>query len=154
MPETPLPNPADHAEDFSRRYANDLDVAAGQVLLDLGIDPDRIGANDPDDGFRHKVFHPSERNCGGITPDGRITLDSGIMNPETMDAPYGKQAGDYWRTGMRLRDRMQAVGAHEYEEYLGGHHEEALRRGPDTALPVSERAREMLRKMRDGWRRS
>ena len=29
----------------------------------------------------------------------------------------------------------------------------ALKRGPDTPLPVSEPAREMLRKMRDGWKR-
>ena len=57
-----------------------------------------------------------------------------------MDAPYGKEAGDYWRSKMRLRDRMQAAGAHEYEEHEGGSHEAALERGPDTALPVSEPA--------------
>ena len=41
---------------------------------------------------------------------------------------------------------------HAYEEHKGGSHAAALERGPDTALPVSEPAREMLRQMRDGWR--
>ncbi len=49
MPEKPPPDPADHAEDFSRRYAQELDIAAGQVLTDLGIDPKRLGATDPED---------------------------------------------------------------------------------------------------------
>ncbi len=74
------------------------------------------------------------------------------MNPDAMDAPYGKDAGDFWRSKMRMRDRMQAAGVHEYEEHEGGSHEAALACGPDTALPVSEPAREMLRKMRDGWK--
>jgi hypothetical protein len=47
---------------------------------------------------------------------------------------------------------MQAAGAHEFEEHEGGSHEEALRRGPDTDLPISEPVREMLRRMQDGWR--
>lgn len=118
--------------------------------MDLGIDPNRLGATDPEDLTR-KTFHPGERTVGGLTPDGRITLDSGVMNPDVMDAPYGKEAGDFWRK-MRLRERMQAAGVHEYEEYEGGNHEAALNRGPATELPVSEPAREMLRKMRNGWR--
>jgi hypothetical protein len=141
---------ADHAEDFSRRYAEELDIAAGEVLMGLGIDPTRLGGTDPED-LSYKTFHPAERTVGGISPDGRITLDSGVMNPEAMDEPYGLEAGTYWRK-MRLGDRMQAAGAHEYEEYEGGSHLESLRRGPNTALEVSEPAREMLRKMRDGWR--
>jgi len=152
MPDKPPSEPADHAEDFSRRHAEELDIVAGQVMMDLGIDPKRLGATDPED-LTYKTFHAGERTCGSLTPEGRITLDSGVMNPEAMDAPYGQEAGDFWRSKMRLRDRMQAAGAHEYEEYKGGNHEAALKRGPDTALPVSEPAREMLRKMRDGWRR-
>jgi len=146
----PPPDPADHAEDFSRRYAVELDIAAGETLVDLGIDPNRLAALDPED-LQRKTFLPGERTVGSLGPGGTITLDSGVMNPDAMDAPYGKEAGDYWRK-LRLRDRMQAAGAHEYEEHEGGTHEQALRRGPDTLLPVSAEAREMLRKMRDGWR--
>jgi len=28
-----------------------------------------------------------------VTPDGRITLDSGILNPELLDKNYGQEAG-------------------------------------------------------------
>lgn len=149
MTGTPPGDPADHAEDFSRRYAQESDIAAGDTLMGIGIAPKRLGATDPEDLVR-QTFHPAERSRGAITPDGRIKLDSGIMNPDAMDAPYGKEAGDYWRK-MRLLDRMQAVGAHECEEHEGGSDDEALKRGPDTSLPVSEPAREMLRRMRDGW---
>ena len=30
-----FPDPADRADEFSRRYAEDLDLAEGQVILDL-----------------------------------------------------------------------------------------------------------------------
>jgi hypothetical protein len=119
--------------------------------MEMGIDPKRLAALDPED-LQRKTFHPGERTVGSLSPGGVITLDSGIMNPEAMDAPYGEEAGGCWRR-LRLRDRMQAAGAHEYEEHEGGGHEEALRRGPDTGLKISEPAREMLRKMRDGWGR-
>ena len=59
MAEQPPIDPGDHAEDFSRRYDEDMDIAAGHVLLDLGIDPNRIGANDPDDDFKHKLSTPA-----------------------------------------------------------------------------------------------
>ena len=52
-----------------------------------------------------------------------------------------------------MRDRIQAAGVHEYEEHEGGNHEAGLKCGADTTLPVSEPARAMLRKMRDGWRK-
>jgi hypothetical protein len=151
MPAKPPEDPADHAEDFSRRYAQELDIAAGDTLTEIGIPPSRLGGTDPED-LEYKTFHPAERDCGGLSPDGRITLDSGVMNPNVMDAPYGKEAGEFWRSNMRLRERMQAAGAHEYEEFEGGDHEAALKRGPETPLRISEAAREMLRKMRDGWR--
>src|SRR5581483_10452245 len=108
MPDAPPPDPADHAEDFARRYARELDIAAGQVLMELGIDPDRLAALDPEDLVR-KTFHPGERTCGSLGPGGVITLDSGIMNPEAMDGPYGREAGEHWRR-LRLRDRIQAAG--------------------------------------------
>src|SRR4051812_38983722 len=37
MPGTPPPDPADHAQDFSERYTEDLDVVAGQAMIDLGV---------------------------------------------------------------------------------------------------------------------
>jgi hypothetical protein len=40
--------PADHSEDFSRRYAEDLDIVAGQAMMDIDIPKDKMGAGDPD----------------------------------------------------------------------------------------------------------
>lgn len=146
-------DPAMHALDFSRRYREDLDIATGQIMLDLGLDPKKeIGAKDPDYGFEYATFHPNEQTVGGVSPDGRITIDSGIMNPEAMDAPYGEEAGNYWRR-MRLPDRIKAIVAHEYEEHQGGDHEASLKNAPDTKLSVGEEVREMLRKMERGWHR-
>ena len=44
MLETPPPDPADHAEDFSGRYAEALDIAAGQVMLELGSADNEMGS--------------------------------------------------------------------------------------------------------------
>jgi hypothetical protein len=46
MTERPPSQPADHPEDFSRRYAEDLEIVAGQAMMDLGIADDRMGARD------------------------------------------------------------------------------------------------------------
>ena len=48
MTEKPPEDPAEHAEEFSRRYAEDLDIVAGQNMMDLGIPDDKMGARDPD----------------------------------------------------------------------------------------------------------
>jgi hypothetical protein len=46
MTEKPPTDLAEHAEDFSRRYAEDLDIVAGQTMMDLGIPDDKLGARD------------------------------------------------------------------------------------------------------------
>jgi hypothetical protein len=46
MTEKPPEDPADHAEDFSRRYSEDLDILAGQAMMDLGIPDKQMGARD------------------------------------------------------------------------------------------------------------
>jgi hypothetical protein len=35
---------------------------------------------------------------------------------------------------------------------MGGDHDAAVRVAPETALPISDRARAILREMRRGWR--
>ncbi len=59
MTDQPPLDPADHAENFSRRYAQELDIAAGEVLMDIGIDPKQLGATDPED-LQYKTFHPDD----------------------------------------------------------------------------------------------
>jgi hypothetical protein len=45
----------------------------------------------------------------------------------------------------RLRDRIDAIIAHEWEEDRLGSHEAALKAAPRTELPVSDGARRILR---------
>ena len=151
MTDRPPIDPADHAEDFGRRYAQDLDIASGQVMLDLGLSSHQMGARDPDRNSEHHTFFPAERSGGSISPTGQVTLDSAVMNPLALDGPYGEEAGAHWRKS-RLRDRMQAIIAHELAEHEHGYHELALIAAPDTAIPISHGARELLRRMVDGWK--
>jgi hypothetical protein len=47
---------------------------------------------------------------------------------------------------MRLKDRIDAIIAHEYEELrTGGNHARALKAAANTALPISDEARRLNR---------
>jgi hypothetical protein len=152
MREKPPSDPADHAEDFSHRYAQELDIVAGQAMMDLGIPDNRMGARDPDRRSEHHSFFPSERTGGGVSPAGQITLDSGLMNPDLMAATYDEETQKMWRR-TRIKDRAQAIIAHELAEHeYRGDHELALIAGPETELAISHAARELLKQMERGWR--
>ncbi len=95
---------------------------------------------------------PSERTGGGVSPVGQVTLDSGLMNPDLMSATYDEGTQSSWRR-TRIRDRAQAIIAHEIAEaQYKGDHELALIAAPETKLPISRAARELLRQMERGWR--
>ncbi len=150
MTDKPPPDPADHAQDIALRYARELEYLVSQRMLDLGVDPRQIGASDHQHGIRHAAFHPHYRTGGGVTPDGRINLDSGLLNPELL-AYLGGEAAKAWGES-RWRDRLDAAIAHEYEEAKGGSHEYAYEHAPDTELPIGEHSRRLLRAIRDGER--
>jgi hypothetical protein len=151
MPDTPPPDPADLAEDFAHRYTEDLEVELGQVMIDLGLTNDQMGARDPDRNREHHVFFPGDRTGGGISPAGQVTLDSGLMNPELLATNYDEATQETWKH-TRLKDRAQAIIAHELAEHeYHGDHELALIAGPETKLPISHAARELLRRMESGW---
>jgi hypothetical protein len=152
MPDKPPAGPADHAQDFARRYADELEIATGEVMLQLGLSNDEMGLRDPSRRLEHHTFFPSERTCGGVSPLGQINLDSGVMNPQVMDDIYGEACGKIWRK-TRLRDRLMAVIAHEKaEKEYGGDHELALIAAAETKLPISHAARVLLRAMEAGYK--
>ena len=82
--------------------------------MELGIDPLKIGVSDREHDIQHAAFLPHEADGGGNTPDGRLNLDSGILNPELFQR-LGPEASDAYAKA-RLRDRIDAGIAHEYEE--------------------------------------
>lgn len=152
MTEKPPEDAADHAEDFSWRYAPDLEIVAGQAMMDLGLTDFETGARDPDRDREHHCFFPADRTGGGISPAGQVTLDSGLMNPDLLAANYDAPAQPCWRR-TRIEDQAQAIIAHELEEYAhDGDHELALIAGPETARPISRAARDLLRAMESGWK--
>jgi hypothetical protein len=150
MPDKPPSDPAEHAQDFSRRYAQDLDIVAGQAMMDLGIPNDQMGDRDPERGSEPHSFFPGDREGGTVSIGGQITLDSGIMNPDLL-ADYDQDTRALWRR-TRIVDRAQAIIAHELAEHEYKDHELALIAGAETALPISHAARELLKQMERGWR--
>jgi hypothetical protein len=96
-------DPADHAEDFAHRYAEQLDWQAAIRMEELGIPNDCIGSDDLGHGLRGRAFNPYERTGGANAPGGRVNADSGILNPELLTEKYRGKAPKLWRKA-RLRD--------------------------------------------------
>jgi len=137
-------DPGLHATDFSHRYADLINFHVENRMMEFGIDPNRIGSSDIDYGIRHAAFHPQDTIGGSNGAGGRLTVDSGVFNPDLM---FGQHAEKVWPKA-RFRDRLDAIIAHEYEEAKGLSHVAALAHGPDTELPIREGARKLLRSMR------
>ena len=144
-------HPELHARDFAERYAEPMNYHVENRMMELGIDPAKIGVSDADHRIWHAAFIPHEVDGGGNTPDGRLNLDSGILNPDLFKRLGPKASDAYARA--RLRDRLDAGIAHEFEEAKGGSHEYAYEHAPNTALPIRAQARELARMIRDGERR-
>jgi hypothetical protein len=146
-PAEPIPpSAADHAEQFAFAWYDLLESITRKRLRDLGIPDHQIGALDHDFGLRLAAFHPKERTGGGISPGARINLNSGVFNPELLVPHPSPSVASIWAKA-RLRDRCDAVIAHEYHEGQGVSHAEAERRAAETALPITDGARRILRAM-------
>jgi len=143
-------DPAAHARDFAERYAEPMDYHVAQRMAELGII--EIGMPDRDAGIQWAAFHPHGRAGGGYAPDGRLIVDSGVFNLDLLGTHYGETASRLFGQS-RLRDRLDSIIAHEFEEHRNGmDHEAALKAAPTTDLPISDRAREICRAMVRGWR--
>ena len=146
-------DPAAHAFDFSHRYSEPMDYHVEQRMIELGVPAGRIGMPDGEAGILHAAFHPHGKMGGNIWADGRIVVDSGLFNTDFLRAVYGDEAAKLFEKS-RLRDRLDSIIAHEYEEHRGWmSHVEALKHAPTTELPISERAREICLAMLKGWNR-
>ena len=92
----------------------------------------------------------TSRTAAGIAWSA-ANLDSGIFNDDLMQ-PLGTRADRAWRRAS-VETRAMAVLAHEDIEGRGHTHEEAVEMAPDTALPITHAARELLRIIREEQRR-
>jgi len=140
-------NTADHAVQFAHRWADRLEFYVEGRMHSLGIPERQIGHGDPDHGIRWRVFFPYA-TTGGSVIGQRIGVNSGVLNPDLLAKPYGPRAATVWAKS-RLRDRIDAVIAHEQQEGLGLSHDETVRRAADTPLPITQGARRILRAITD-----
>jgi hypothetical protein len=148
MNERPPADPADHARDFALRWFDVLDRYAAERMERLGLPSEQIGPSDYEHGIPWCAFNPHEQEIGGVAPGGRITVDSGVLNPEQMEE-FGPAVSGAWAES-RLRDRIDAAVAHEFEEARGGTHEYAVEHAPTTELPITDQARRVLKAIAEG----
>jgi len=92
------------------------------------------------------VFFPDERIGGSVVLGGRIYVDSGVLNPELLAEHPEPAAADVWAKAT-LRNRIDAIIAHEMTESETRNHEAAEAQAPDTRLSITEGTRHILRAM-------
>ena len=134
-------DPAEHAVRSAREWRDVAESLARRRMRELGIPEEMIGASDPEHGIGRAAFMPHDREGGSITTG--ITVNSGCLNPDLL---RGKKGGRIWPKA-RLRDRIDAIIAHEWAESKHPSHEAALKAAAKTELAVTDGARRILRAM-------
>ena len=151
MADKPPTDPADHAEEFAHTWADRLEDYVEGRMHALDIPEAQVGSSDHERGVAWRTFFPDERDGGGVATGGRISVDSGVLNPDQLTKDYGEPAGKLWAQS-RLRDRIDAIIVHEESEARAGTHEEALALAPQTTRTIGEATRRILRAMERGWK--
>ena len=144
-------DPGLHARQFANDHADRFENLIEGRMHELGIPEKHMGLPDASRGLPWAVFHPNTGKGGGVVAD-HFAVDSGVLNPELLTSKYGSDVGKLWARS-RLRDRIDAVIVHEYEEAQGLHHDQVVERAPDTALPIGENARRILRAIAEAEKR-
>jgi hypothetical protein len=148
-PRKPDRRDAEGARAYAIENAVALDQWAALFMTKLGIE--NIGASDRQNNVEWRAFFPLEGDGGGNSPGERLNLDSGLFNDDLM-LPVGPRADKAWRRAS-VETRAMAVLPHEEIESRGHTHEEAVEMAPDTELPITHAARELLRIIREEQRR-
>ena len=107
---------------------------------ELGIPKHMNGEPDYERDGRWRAFNPRGMTGGNNTTG--VSVDSGVLNPDLLK---GQKGGRIWPK-MRLKDRIDAIISHEYEELMaGGDHAGAIRNAAKTGLAISDEARRLNR---------
>jgi hypothetical protein len=133
---------AAHASEIAQEWEDVGEIYVRRRMKELGIPTPLIGQPDYGGDGKHRAFDPYTKT-GGTNTTG-IAVNSGVLNPELLKGLKGSRI---WPT-MRLKDRIDAIIAHEYEELkAGGRHAAALKNAATTELPISDKARTLCRAM-------
>lgn len=136
----PPTDPAEHAREFARTWADKLEEHCSIRMQELGIPDDMNGQPDYGGDGKWRSFDWRTEE-GGRNTTG-IIVDSGVLNPELLNDQKG---GRIW-SKLRLRDRIDGIISHEYEELLAdGNHALAVKNAAKTELPISDEARRLNR---------
>lgn len=138
--------PADIA-DFARRFQDPLSRMIGNRMRHVGVPEDMIGIEwwgvDPGPFVR---YHPPQLGGNirvGLSGKPGINVDPAVFDS---NAPNMGNLTSWTTAG--LRDRIDAVIAHEYTEALappgGDFHIHAVLYAENTPLSISDRARQIL----------
>jgi hypothetical protein len=140
MHDTPPPDLADHAQDFARRWGDRLEEYVAVRNEELGIPEGMNGQPNFEGDGRWRAFNPYGIQ-GGENTTG-VVVDSGVFNPELLK---GRKGARLWAKA-RLRDRIDSIISHEYEELRhGGDHAAAIEAAAKTELPITDMARRINR---------
>jgi hypothetical protein len=138
-------DPVEHARQFANEYADRLENFVEGWMHELDIPEDHMGLPDLSRGRPLAVFHPNGTTGGSVIGE-KFAVNSGVLNPELLAERYEPEVGKLWARS-RLRDRVDAVIAHELAEAQTGTHEGAEALAAATDLAVSEGARRILKAM-------
>lgn len=145
-------DPVEHAIRSADEWADVAEAYIQKRMRELGIPEQQIGAPDHERSSVRHAFLPGETKGGTNDFAARLFVDSAVLNPELNAKEIGPEASKLWEESC-LRDRIDAVIAHEYEEARGIPHEEVVERAPETALPIGDKARKILRTIASGMKR-
>ena len=140
LPAVPA-DPGTHAQRVAREWRDVGQSYAERRMKELGITKDKIGADDPRAGKPWRAFDPDEKTGGSVSTG--IVVDSGVINPDLLK---GQKGARVWAKAT-LRDRMDAIIAHEWAENGTLDHVAALKQAAKTELPVTDGARRILKAM-------
>ena len=107
--------PADsglHARQIAQEWEDVGESYARRRIRELGIPEPMNGEPDYAGDGRWHAFDPYTRTGGSNTTG--VVVNSGVLNPDLLK---GKKGGRIWPR-MRLKDRIDAIIAHEYDELL------------------------------------
>ena len=87
LPPEPVPaDPAEHARQFATAWADRLEAYAQRRMRDVGVREDWIGTLDVEHRIERRAFFPHQSVGGDNIHQRGINLDSGILNPDLIDA--------------------------------------------------------------------
>lgn len=133
-------HPGLHAQQVAREWEDEGESYVRRRNRGFGIPEHMNGQPDYDGDGRWRAFNPHGRQ-GGENSTG-VAVDSGVLNPDLLE---GEKGSRIWSRA-RLKDRIDAIISHEYEELMaGGDHAAAIKNAAKTELPIREEARRINR---------